>query len=198
MEASAVAPKIDSPGSSFTVLRWIFPAPAAASAEEPITDEERSVYRRWEAGSLLPFFLLVLILGHAWYLGLTRAATLFRHEAPGTRFLVQPAWYVWLIPALALGLITSAIPLDWLYRALLRDSYRRYERYCIQRVGFDGRRLFVLLAAITAIVDRLRAFARVVGGCLLWVWLVAVVLREQHSRKQGRATHCIYKVLRIF
>ncbi len=55
----------------------------------------------------------------------------------------------WLIPAVLLGIGTFWIPLDWLYRVLLRDRYRRYEFYCIEENGFDGRRLLVCLAVLT-------------------------------------------------
>jgi hypothetical protein len=138
-------PKSAPPVSSFSILRRIFPA---LTSEEPITDEERSVYRRWEAGAILPFFLLTALLGYAWYLGLTWAASLFNHEAHGTRFLLQALPPYWWIPAIFLGMITSMIPLDWLYRTLLRDRYRRYERYCMERVGFDPRRLYVCIVVI--------------------------------------------------
>ncbi len=148
VEASLTEPRSPSPVSSFAIFRWMCPAPVAAFAEEPITDEERSVYHRWEFGSLLPIFLLVPLLNFAWYLGLRWAASLFHHEAHGTRFLLQPSPIYWLSPAFFLALITSAIPLDGLYRALLRDRYRRYERCCMERVGFDGRRLFVCLAVV--------------------------------------------------
>ena len=50
--------------------------------------------------------------------------------------------------ALFLAWITSAILLDGLYRALLRDRFRRYERYCVERIGFDPRRLMGCVAAI--------------------------------------------------
>ncbi len=107
-----------------------------------------SVYRRWEVWSILPFFLLAALLGSAWYLGLRWAASLFNHEAPGTRFLVQASPLYRCIPAIFLGMITSMITLDWLYRTLLRDRYHRYERYCLERVGFDPRRLFVCVVVI--------------------------------------------------
>jgi hypothetical protein len=147
-EASLTEPKSASPVSSSAILRWIFPAPPADSSEDPITDEERSVYRRWEAGSLFPFFFLAALLGSAWYLGLTWTASLWNHVGHGTRFSVQPSPIYWSIPAIFLGMITSMIPLDGLYRALLRGRYRRYERYCMKRVGFDPRRLFVCLMVI--------------------------------------------------
>ena len=148
MEASFTESRNPSPVPSFAIFRWLCPAPVPGFATEPISDEERSVFRRWEVGSLVPILLLIPLLGYAWYLGLTRAASLFHHEAQGTRFLLQPSPVYWAIPSLFLGIISSPIPLDGLYRTLLRDRHRRYERYCMECIGFDSRRLFVCLAVI--------------------------------------------------
>ena len=93
-------------------------------------------------------FVLAPLLGGVSYFGITWAAGLFHRETLGTQFLVQPSPIDWLIPAILLGIGTWWIPLDWLYRALLRDRYRRYERYCIEQNGFDWRRLLVCLAVV--------------------------------------------------
>ena len=137
-------------GLSFALCRRIFAAREADPTEEPITDEERRIYRRWELASPLPFCLFMTILVIAWYFALRGAAALFQHETSGTRFLVEPTAIVWALPALLLGSITAVIPLDWLYRALLRDRYRRFERYCYERIGFDGNRVLVGLATLVS------------------------------------------------
>ena len=93
-------------------------------------------------------FVLAPLLGGVSYFGITWAAGLFHRETLGTQFLVQPSPIDWLIPAILLGIGTWWIPLDWLYLALLRDRYRRYERYCIEQNGFDWRRLLVCLAVV--------------------------------------------------
>jgi hypothetical protein len=138
-------------GLSFALFRWLSPTSLADGAEPPITDEERRVYRRWEVGAHVLLFIFVPLLGFAWYFALRGAAGLFQHGAPGTRFLVRPTPNFWGIPAIFLGIISSAVPMEWLYRLLLRDRYRRYERFCNERVGFDGRRVFAWLAAFVAI-----------------------------------------------
>ena len=93
MEANLTEPRSAMPpNSSFAILRWLFPA-FPASAEPPITDVERDVYNRWWIGSILATLLLAALLTYEWYLGLRWAASLFNHEVPGTRFLVQPSSY---------------------------------------------------------------------------------------------------------
>jgi hypothetical protein len=148
VEADFTEPKRASPVSTSAIIRWLFPAPAAAFAQEPMNDGERLVHRRWEDAECLALLLLAALLSYAWHQGMMWAASVFQREAHGTRFLVQPSPLYWVIPALLLGLITSAIPLDELYRILLRDRYRRYRRYCIERVGFAPRRLLVCLVII--------------------------------------------------
>jgi hypothetical protein len=133
---------------SFALFRWFFPARPADDAEPPLTDEERRIYRCWEVGALLPFFLFFPLLGYAWYLTLKGASGLFLQATPETLYFAQPSPYFWGLPALFLGIISSAIPMEWLYRSLLRDRYRRYERSCNERVGFDGRRVFTWFAIL--------------------------------------------------
>jgi hypothetical protein len=153
-------------GLSFALLRRFFPVRLADGAEPPLTDEERRVYRRWELGALLPIFLLVPLLGYAWYLALKGASGLFHQATPATRYLVQPIPIFWGLPALFLGIISSAIPTEWLYRCLLRDRYRRYERFCNERAGYDGRRALVWLAGLftagsaVCFLAGVRSFAR--------------------------------------
>jgi hypothetical protein len=165
MEASLIKPENAPRASSSAILRWMFPSVDDASTDQPITDEEHSVYRRWEIGGALSLFPLVALLCFGWYLVLTSAANLFYHDLPGTRFVVRPAAYYWMLPALVLGIITSPIPLDWLYRVLLRDRYRRFHRFSLERAGFDARRLFVFLAVIILTASAVFFVAGVTSFC---------------------------------
>jgi hypothetical protein len=148
VEESSNEPASPSPVPSSAILRWIFPTPTADFAGGPINDEERRAYHRWEVGSLVLIVLLVPLLGCAWCLGLTRAASLFHRADVATRFLVQPSWVCWLIPAFLLGVVTGPIPIIGLNRVWLGRRYRRFARLCMERVGFDGRRLFVCFTVI--------------------------------------------------
>jgi hypothetical protein len=138
-------------GLSFALFRWLCPEGVTGGAECPLTDEERRIYRRWEFGALVPIFILAPTFGFAWYLALQGVADLFHKGAPGTRFLVRPAPAFWAIPSIFLGIISSAVPMECLYRSLLRDRYSRYERFCNERVGFDGKRVLAWLGACVAV-----------------------------------------------
>ena len=109
------------------------PCTVPGFATEPISDEERSVFRRWEVGSLVPILLLIPLLGYAWYLGLTRAASLFHHEAQGTRFLLQPSPVYWAIPPFEDG--TS-----WSSREGLRDPVPKVDGQIAELVSQRSKR----------------------------------------------------------
>lgn len=132
---------------TFALFRRLFPVRPPDPSEPPLTDEERRVYQRWEMWSPLPMLLFASICTYLWALALMGAEGLLHRPTPETRFLVRPEWFMWLLPAMFLGLMTSAVPLDLLYRLLLGRRYKRFDRACKERVGFDERAL-ILLAAI--------------------------------------------------
>jgi hypothetical protein len=127
-------------GLSFALLGRAFPV-RRNDAEAPLTDQERRVYRRWEIGSLLPFFAFAPLLSYLWYLALRGAAGLFDPATPSTLYLVQPIMEFLLFPAMFLGIVSSAIPMEWIYRFFLRERYPRYVRFCNERAGFDATRV---------------------------------------------------------
>jgi hypothetical protein len=149
--------------ASFGVFRRLFPVRPLDPSELPLSDEERRVYNRWEVWSVLPFFLFTAALGFAWYVALKGAAGFWHQATPETRFLIRPIPIAWGLPAFFLGIISSAIPLDWLYRLLLRDRYRRFERACHERMGFDDRPVLLLMTAII-VCGALLYFAFMVGS----------------------------------
>jgi hypothetical protein len=134
--------------SSFRLFRRIFPLRPLDPSEAPLSEEERRVYRRWEVAGLLPFALFVPALGYPWFLALKWGAQCFPQEIPGTLLLLRLDPMIWVVPAGFLGLVTSAIPMNALYYALLGRRNRRFNRFCDERVGFDGKRAFALLAVI--------------------------------------------------
>jgi hypothetical protein len=153
-------------GLLFTLLRRFFPVRAAPPLTEPLTDEERRLYRRWEIGSALLWLPIGFVLSFAWYLVLTGLAGLFSHKSPDTLFLRQPTWVFWGIPAFFLGMLAAVIPVDLFVRALLRDRSRRFERFCNERAGLDGNRVliafavFILVGSVVFFVAGVTNFAR--------------------------------------
>ncbi len=134
-------------GLMAALFRRLFPVRRDRDAEHPFTDEERRVYARWLAWSPLPIFTFIVLFGYAWYLAFKWAADMLYHPVPATRYLIRPSGLYWALPALFLGVISSAIPTDRLYRCLLGDRYRRFDRFCNERAGYDGNRALAWLSA---------------------------------------------------
>lgn len=55
---------------------------------------------------------------------------------------------IWLLPSVFLGLSLAAIPVHFLYRALLRDRYEEYTMYCNLKFGFDTWKIFRWFAIV--------------------------------------------------
>jgi hypothetical protein len=155
---------------SFRLFRRLFPLRPLDPSETPLSDEERRIYRRWEVWGLLPLFLVAPPLGYLWFLALKWGAGCFPQETPDTLFLLRPDPLIWSVPAMLLGIISSAIPISALYLALLGSRYHRFERFCSERVGFDGDRAFALLAVLFIVgtlvffTVTVRSFARFTGS----------------------------------
>ncbi len=130
------------------MFRRLFPVRPPDPSEPPLTDEERKTFHRWEMASIIPIFLFTAAFGSLWYLAMKEAAGLWPTATPATRFLLRPEPISFAAPALILGILSSALPIDGLYRLLLRERYRRFERACHERVGFDGDRALILIAVV--------------------------------------------------
>jgi hypothetical protein len=154
---------------SFRLFRRLFPLRPLHPSEGPLSDEERRIYRNWELWGLLPICLIVPALGYLWFCALTWEAGCFPPDTPDTLFLLRPDRRIWFVPAMLLGIISSAIPFSAFYFVLLGSRYRRFERFCGERVGFDGDRVFALLAAVFIVATlvlftiAVRSFARFTG-----------------------------------
>jgi hypothetical protein len=134
----------------FGLLRRLFPVRAPDPSEPLLTDEERRDFARWGAAALCPFLVFAPLLGLGWYLLLTWCSGGAHRETPETLILLRPICYFWMVPSLFLGILTAPIPVEALYRALLGERYRRFERYCEEKNGFDARKTYALLAALAA------------------------------------------------
>jgi hypothetical protein len=180
----------------FRLFRRLFPVRPLDPSEAPLSDEERRVYRRWEVWGLLPLFLVVPALSYLWFLALRWRAGCFPQVTPDTRFLLRPHPAIWIVPAVLLGTITSVIPLTALYSALLGNRFRRFDRFCSERVGFDGDRAFALLAAVLVVGSlvffnvSVRSFARFTGSGIEIGRLVPPGRRFYEYERVRSVEHC--------
>ena len=129
------------------VARKLIPYKASTIECQKSLEELKREYTKWELFAILPFFVCVAALMYFWY-GLFRdMADWFAHGLPPCHYLFMPCWAFWALPALFLGIITSALPVILLYKALLRERYAEYIHYTNLKAGFDGLKVFAWISA---------------------------------------------------
>lgn len=131
--------------------RWA-PPPAKSSPGEEFTEAERKRFARWEAASIIPFIVFAAFLGWGWHFVLRSVGEgWIVYRNPDARYVLSPSSSYWALPALFLGIITSAVPLTMLFRLLLRDRYGRFVEFTNARAGFDSRKILRVFAVLVAL-----------------------------------------------
>jgi hypothetical protein len=125
------------------LLQRLFPL---AEAQDPraLPETTLSVYRSMSKKSALIYMPLAAISAAGWWFVLSTL-----HQAigatwypvgPGDQLIVQGAVY-WMLPALLLGSITPAPPIEWFQARTLGRDYAGYQRYEAERYGVDSAKL---------------------------------------------------------
>lgn len=100
-------------------------------------------YQKWEILSVLISILLVALIGYLIWLMLTRIYGLqLTQHRPGLFVIAVPAM-LWVLPALFFALFIAAIPLHYLYLAILgKRRYAEYIEYGDQKFRINTWKLF--------------------------------------------------------
>lgn len=123
----------------------------AADAGPPPDTFRRSYF--WFNALLLPaFFLIVAALTVGWSLVLF---VLYRQRIdalPPSAYLVEPGWGFCVVPALFLGIFTSAFPVDMLARLALGDRYEDYMGWERGRLGLERRAAVCVMCGLGLLI----------------------------------------------
>lgn len=111
-------------------------------------DELSAEYGRWEVFSLVLIFFWTGALSYAWYRGIFFLVESIGPRPAGEAYLILPDAAFWVLPAFFLGILSSAIPLDLIYRALLKDRYAEFYAWQHLKHGFDSWRVGKYLAIL--------------------------------------------------
>ena len=137
LEASAVTVAVPL-FLSWLARRFPYKANKCPKGKMPSFAELQTRYAKWEAGALLPLFISVFGIGYLINLGLFWISRHFVTATANDRFLLLPETAFFWLPALFLGIFGAVVPIDLLYRVLLRERYAEYTYYVNMKHGYDG------------------------------------------------------------
>src|SRR5215475_12589373 len=121
------------------LLAKLFPLKPDAMPKQSVSlDLLRRKYAKWEATVWIPFFVFSVLGGYLIYYGLI---WVFHHSPPQNgenRYLMLPDEGFFMLPAIFIGPLLSAVPTDLLYRLLLRKNYSEFILYGNRHFGLDA------------------------------------------------------------
>lgn len=131
------------------LLARLFPFKPQKLSGQPVDFKElQRKYVKWELAGLIPFFAFSAIGGYLTFQGLV---WIFHHSLPQSgenRYLMLPHEYIFGLPAFFSGIFLGAIPIDLIYRFLLKEKYAEATLYSNLKSGFDGMKVLKFLAVI--------------------------------------------------
>jgi hypothetical protein len=141
------------------ILAKLFPYHPPPGARVRSLDDLRAEYQWWEAGVGVPYLAFALAIGGLCFVSLRWLAQWNARGLHGSQFLLLPEKVIWLLPSVFLGLVLAAIPVHFLYKALLRARYEEYTMYCNIKFGFDTWKIFRWFAIVILCFSALVAAA---------------------------------------
>ncbi len=123
------------------------PSPASGRSAEYLTKE----YAKWERRAGFLYLAIAVPLGLLWWVLLIHLGSWVDRRLPEAEYTMTVGGLYWMLPAMALALVSAARPADLLLRRVLGDRYAEFMEYQTVKYRFDAAR-----------VNRL-----VFGGCAL-------------------------------
>lgn len=99
------------------------------------SDDGDSKYRylKFDLLALPLLFIVAPALGFGWYYTIKGIVGLFLKVPADVVVALPPLWEVWIIVALFMSMLGAAIPIDFVYRILLREQYQEYANASYRR-----------------------------------------------------------------
>lgn len=137
----------------FAIAQRIFPAsPTREELAKLDLAELARKYRKWDLAAVPMMLGSAAVLGVAWYFAIRLVVALARSGIEeGSVHSIVAEDVTWAIPALFLGLVSSAIPLHLAFKRLLGERYGEYCLYWVLKSRFDYWRVERLLSVTVAV-----------------------------------------------
>lgn len=134
---------------AFILFQVIFPYKPKNDADFALLKENAGKYNRLEAWSIFWIFLFVSYI--AFCVAFT-GSQMQHHFFPGEYFyLVQPTLSFWFLPGLILGFGLVGIPMEFLYKLILKNEYYLYLEFTNLKHGWDGKKIWKPISLILVI-----------------------------------------------
>lgn len=136
---------------AFALLRRLAPPPRPQPAELPITDEERSTFRRWELASVGLALVFAAAAGFLWFAALRALSAVALRKGGDALYVLAPDPESMGLPAIFLGIVSAFPALEIFLRAALRNRHARFELYSMEKAAFHTRKVAVGLGWVVGL-----------------------------------------------
>lgn len=131
------------------------PAPASGRSAEYLTRE----YTKWERRAGFLYLAIAVPFGLLWWVLLIHLGSWVDQRLPAAEYTMTVGRLYWMLPAMALALVSAARPTELLLRRVLGVRYAEFMEYQSVKYRFDAIR-----------VNRL-VFGGCVLGCAVFIFL---------------------------
>lgn len=124
----------------FLLFQLIFPFKIPQKVDLSLIEINKKKYNRLEGFTILWIFLSVGLISILIYIFGTRLTELsFPSEY---EYIVTPTGSYWFFPGLILGFGLIRVPMEFIYKLILKGEYRTYTLYTNMKHGFNGEKIW--------------------------------------------------------
>jgi len=125
---------------AFIVFQLLFPYKPKNDADFGLLKKNAGKYNRLEAWSIFWIFLFV---SYIMFCIVLIGSQMQKHFfAKDCLYLVQPTLSYWFFPGLILGFALVGIPMQFLYKLILKNEYYLYMEFTNRKHGWDGYKIW--------------------------------------------------------
>ena len=128
---------------------------AARTAKEIGVDWEllKGKYGRWETWIGLSLFSLAILIASIYTLMFWGLSRLLHPAGKGDLYVILPAWPIWILPSLFLGIVTAVLGYMIVFKKMIgEENYKEYELYDRLKNGPYGKKIFLTVSVLIVIV----------------------------------------------
>lgn len=124
----------------FLIFQLIFPYRPPKNLDISVIEQNKEKYNRLEKWAILWIFLSIGLIGFCVFIiGSQIRENFFSSEY---EYIVTATDSFWVLPGIILGFGLIRIPMEFIYKLLLKEEYYLYTLYANMKHGFDGEKIW--------------------------------------------------------